>query len=737
MHEKTNRTGTVNIGLHKSRALPPTHHPHLSLLENITMLIRSLLIVLLSMPTVFADEMLDRFLLDGKQNIMEGRHLGIVNHHLTVGTPYDTVGLIDGLWAPPYVSSDFACHLKIDSKPVPVTGYVWWPMKFETQGTLDGVAMKTRLLLIAGKRTAVQSVTLHNESGGKKEFVFEAVLGTNTLDWSDVWEFASERSRTPTTAEADHSIICLKQGKHAVVVASDQAGWIWNAETRQGRCTVALNPEQSETILLVFSIGSADAALADVKKIVSDPESSIVRSEKHYAGEFASLYEALPRFRSDNKELERLYDRSVMHFFMNRWDVEEFCLQPYYGTGSVRGGCVCNYLWNFGEPWEILHLLDPAAARKHIKHFLGLNLTKHFAFLPVTGQAFGPWYMVNQEKIIGLVYFYVQLTGDVGFLSQQVHGRTIMDHMLEQALALDDPEKPVALINYGPSNSHLELRRKPNYYNHVMPDLNGRRYDNYMRVAELAEVYGEPKTFLAERAEALKKILKEKLWNRETRWLDFINDQGKSEARYTIQMYKLIGSPILDQEMEAGLLSHWNENEFLGTYGVHSLALHDEAFDPADIDNGGPGACICFPPQIAERFYKAGHPEIGADILRRLLWLGDRMPYWGDSVVAHEIDYRKDTPLQCTLDSVSVAQCMIFGMFGIKADFDGTIAVRPFLPDFAESITLQGVKLLGVTFDIDVTPTGFTVTAGSERVAVSSDKTVLLKEGRPPTVKPN
>jgi hypothetical protein len=100
-----------------------------------------------------------------------------------------------------------------------------------------------------------------------------------------------------------------------------------------------------------------------------------------------------------------------MHFFTNRWNLKEFCLQPYYGTGGIRGGCVCNYLWNFGETWEIIHLLDPVASREHIKHFLGLNLTKHFAFSPVTGKAFGLRYMINQEKIIGHIYCCFKLTG--------------------------------------------------------------------------------------------------------------------------------------------------------------------------------------------------------------------------------------------------------------------------------------------------------------------------------------
>ena len=34
-------------------------------------------------------------------------------------------------------------------------------------------------------------------------------------------------------------------------------------------------------------------------------------------------------------------------------------------------------------------------------------------------------------------------------------------------------------------------------------------------------------------------------------------------------------------------------------------------------------------------------------------------------------DYRRDTPLQCTIDGVAVAQFFIFGMFGVDPQFDG------------------------------------------------------------------
>ena len=57
-----------------------------------------------------------------------------------------------------------------------------------------------------------------------------------------------------------------------------------------------------------------------------------------------------------------------------------------------------NYLWDFGGDWEIFPLYDPEATKTHIKHFLSVDITKHFAFEPITGEAWGPWYPVEIRR---------------------------------------------------------------------------------------------------------------------------------------------------------------------------------------------------------------------------------------------------------------------------------------------------------------------------------------------------
>ena len=283
-------------------------------------------------------------------------------------------------------------------------------------------------------------------------------------------------------------------------------------------------------------------------------------SRQEFENRTLNLFAKLPRLEASDQRLVTFYNRSLLHLLLNQWKVDEFVLNPYYGTGSILGGCLANYLWDFGEPWELFPLYDPKACREHIKQFLHIDLTAHFSFDPMTGEALGPFYPVNQEKIIGLIYYYVIETGDTAFLNETVNGRKIVDWAVYQAMWGDDPGRPVALIDYGNGNHHLELRGKYRY-DYYVPDLNGRRYSNYLLANELSKLAGKVNSYLVRRAEELKALLKQKLWSQEDRWFDLITDAGVKDLRYTVQIFKLIASPVLDKEEEQGLLSHLNESE--------------------------------------------------------------------------------------------------------------------------------------------------------------------------------
>lgn len=48
-----------------------------------------------------------------------------------------------------------------------------------------------------------------------------------------------------------------------------------------------------------------------------------------------------------------------------------------------------------------------------------------------------------------------------------------------------------------------------------------------------------------------------------------------------------------------------------------------------------------------------GKPQPAENILKRILWWGERMPYWGDSFYADTMRYREETPFNVPRSEVA------------------------------------------------------------------------------------
>ena len=104
------------------------------------------------------------FVIDGESCIMEEEHLGIMNGKLSVNTTYQDVLSFRKLFAPPYVSSDFALECRLFGEKVRTKHYTWYPFEIRRQGELRGLEVASVLLLPFGIRTGMMAVTLNNTS---------------------------------------------------------------------------------------------------------------------------------------------------------------------------------------------------------------------------------------------------------------------------------------------------------------------------------------------------------------------------------------------------------------------------------------------------------------------------------------------------------------------------------------------------------------------------------------------
>ncbi|MGA3168233.1 MAG: hypothetical protein ABSF14_19195 [Terriglobia bacterium] len=656
-------------------------------------------------------ELVDPFMFPGDRNIRDEDHFGIINGLITTGVNYRDIGSLSSLYAPPYASSDFLLEVRLFGEKVPTKRYEWHPTEVPRKGEVHGISVSTTSCLVHGVRGGLLELTLQNTTSEKKKIPIQLnILGS--LDYLKVWEFSyPNTTKKTTTAVSEVKRVVRENQAGAIAVGADLEDMRWEPWSSHWEGEVVLLPGQRTTHYVAVAMGDRTDCRRVCNQLLKNPAKEIADSRQASRDETKDLFTKLPKLEASNRSLVEYYNRSIVCFIINKWKVPEFVLNPYYSTGGIKGGCVGEYLWDFGGVPELLPLYDPAATKEHIKQFLKIDITKHFLFNPMDGEAGGPWYPVNQEKIILLIYHYVQATGDVGFLSETVNGKSVLDWVLYNANFGDDLSKPAVLLDYGTGNNHLELRTKYRYDN-FYPDLNGRRYKSFQLAWQLGKLSGKNWDYLLERAEALKVLLKETLWSPKDRWFFFMYANGVKELRYTNYIFKMMGSKVLDKEEEQGLVSHLNDDEFLSAYGLHSIAKQDPAYDQVDIDNGGGGNYVAFTPRIAEFLYQAGYTAQAEELLKRTLWWGERMPYWGDSLVANQIEYRKDTPLQNAIDAGAGAQCIIFGMFGVNLELDGTITINPRLPSWSPQASLKGLRLRGSNMDISAAGHEFTVRVG-------------------------
>jgi hypothetical protein len=708
--------------MNRSRHIKPANH---------VLVVKVIIVVLLFMVEfqccingVAQENLSDLFAFDGAKNIRSEESFGIINGHVTVGVNYRDVGSVSGLYAPPYASSDFTIEMRLFGEKVQTKNYQWYPYKVKREGEINGLRIVTSIVLMKGERAGLLMIKLSNQTDKSLLIPFQLYI-RGGVNYVRKWEFLRPDARKQTQNEVKSGRMIRANDDGTIVIQTDIAGLSW---FELGSCwdtQLTISPGEEITRSITFEIGKTPYEENLSERILADPSGTIDEARQSFDNKANDLFAKLPLFRAADKRLEQYYYRSLVVLLTNKWNVPEFILHPYYGSGAILGGCVGNYLWEFGLPAQIFPLYDSQASKEHIKQFLKIDITKHFLFDPMTGSAGGQWYQVNQDKIVELIYYYVLHTGDVEFLKEEIGGMSIFDYVLENALWGDYLDKPVSLIDYGPEGeNHLELRRGIPYRG-ILPDVNALRYQTYMRAFELSKLAGKPNYVLVERAQSLKSLLREKLWSSKDQWFYFQSGK-KKDIRYTNFMYTLIGTGVFEKDIELTLLSHLNENEFLSNYGIHSISKKDIAYDQTDIDHGGGGSYIAFPPLICQRLYNAGYKELADDLFQRHLWWGERLPYWGDSNVANFIGYRQDTPLQSDFSALSGAQSIIFGLFGVRVNCDGSIFINPTTPVFSGKISLKNLKLLGKEIDILADPEGYQVNVDGKNFYSKMGKPIII-----------
>ena len=682
------------------------------------------------------------FRFHGEDSVLNPRDIGIAGDRTSVLTPEEEACSVRCLQSCPWSATGFAASLAVDGELIPGREWMWLPNMIRRSGMYGDWEASSLTLLPPQRNGCILFLALKNRSEHPIHAPLALILRGSPRK-TEAWEFnipspgpahfaAAEIipdefcSRLRLTGgsddvegrevQADDAVIALACSLPGMTLFRNADMWETAADIGAG---------ETLYVTLTFSIGAHHGGPEEESLLLlREAEKEAERAFAWLSRETERILSRVPVLHADDPALEQFYYRSLVTYSLNRWDNPLYAIRPFYSTGSVNGGCMCSYLWDYGGGLMLHPLIDPETNKKMIRAYLHDDLTVSYAIKPLDGGPSGVWYHINQEKVISMIYYHVLHTGEKEFLRETVDGKTIRDWAVFHALVGDDLSRPQQLVDFGEmGKSHLELRRRY-VYQGVMPDLNARRYLNYLRAYELTVLDGTPEPVLTERAEALKPLLAS-LWDPDAKWYDYIWE-GKREKRYTVQMFKFLNSPVIDEKTRAALVSHLNEREFLSKFGLHSIAKTDPGYDQIDIDNGGGGICTLFTMQIAGQLYDTGYAAEAADLLRRVLWWGTRLPYWGDSCAANYRKVREDTPLQADISSASGAQMLIFNLCGIRASFDGGVTVCPAKVLPCRKLSFENVRLLGHTFSVFIDGASYTLVSegGSQSASLGERLTV-------------
>ncbi len=659
---------------------------------------------------------LPNYSMKGDESILSPEDCGMINGKITFNGWLRDVASIRGIYAPPLFSNNFSLNVRFDGRSVRCEENCWAPDVLERKGGIGDFRITTRLFPVGGRRAIVMVVVVKNLSAQTQELPVQFEV-TGGLGHTRQWGFAKPGGAPAAIVKWNKNILSLNEAEgQGRLLFTSTLGMRPLLPVRSGVLDAKplrlLAKEETRFYLFLTIAPTGKEAQGIFQELRNAPEECCRNSRAFWERRVKRLYERMPSLTSDNPIWQKLYDRSLLHLLLNEWDVQEFLLHPYYSTGGINGGCVGCYLWNYGEPYRLWSILDPKSAREHLLTWLRLDLSDCFGFNPDDGAPFGPCYPVNHEKVIFLTYAYVMQTRDLDFLQEKCAGRTVLEHMFQQALMYDDLSQKAVLVDYGTGNHHLELRRSLRY-DGILPDMNLRRCVGFHLVNELFRVAGKkPPVNLLQRAKDLKALIRRKLYDAHLGWYVALDQKGNRTIRYTIQMFKALGwgDWTMGETERKALLKHLMDPwEFRGQYGLHSLSKLDEAYDEFDIDNGGPGACVSFAPAVIDRLYQDGEVQSAETILKSLTWLAESLPYWGDSQRADIREYRRDTPLQNDIQGAAIAQTMIFGMFGVHICEDFSIEVNPHIPEGTEQIRLDNLRLAGRCLSVEASRKGGTI----------------------------
>lgn len=452
--------------------------------------------------------------------------------------------------------------------------------------------------------------------------------------------------------------------------------------------------------------GAPEIFQNDIKERMEDAEKTTQEKLKW-------AYNQLPKFSSSNKQLEKYYYRCMLTMLMCRYENPNFITDVFWAVG----------MWPFTISWDnsyssdILAMLEPESLKGAIlTDFEHVKMKK--TYVGWNGAYWENIYIQEPFALQIMIEAYLRHTDDYNIFEERAADATVWEWMKRWVTELQtNYTNDLGLIDVGYSTEKI-IEIRTDGYNHAVPITNALTINLLNKMSEWATKNNENELSKKYKADAdkLNKLVNKHLWNEEKGWFDNLYPDGTKGTIWTYHLFDLLDSDHLSSNQIINLVAHLQEGEFLGKYGIYSIARRDTVhWDLIDSDWGGGGQFAGMPGRISRYLYQKGFAGKGWDLLKRHIRYMDHFPYLPQNPWT-------DKPEQ-DLSSMSIQiaagagmEAIIFGTFGINMDED-KLVIKPFNHEDIGEATLKDFKYKDRTFSIKLMKKKYSVYEGNKQIA--------------------
>ena len=603
---------------------------------------------------------------------------------------------------PPYANGGDSGVLTLNGKPVTATGSRWYAYQVLRRATVDGVEMESAMRMPFEQRGVLCRLTLKNTTAKPQ-----------TLDLT--WAFSGRVCRHPDAAwatwssphgEAGNTIALVgadakvlsavgNRGSEpaAIAFAFSQAPADLKVVTDGGVATWKINLASNQTVSLAYATAmdkepvaatelatrcaeSFDQSFALAKSQWEDRwQAAFTPSNKHFSGH-------LPTLLTDDLKIRRVYYQGALAALMLcRTDLP--AAKRCFVTAGPQWAVTLMYFWDT-EMWaNAWAMLEPISMKELLTKWLAMDQHGCYALDCVSGKGAGPWYAANDWSIFRCVDAYLGVTGDRGFLSQVIHGKTVLQRLEDIATFYEQRPltKDSLLADYGGPGNLLECSER---YVQGVASLNAANVYLLRRVADYCEQSGN-----TARAQALRdkagKLLPfvmalykpgQGVWNARDKAGKEVSSRHCFDYILTGQALENDLTPTMKSEMTGFI-----ERELLTKTWMRAMSLQDPAAAHSDRPDHGPmGSYDGWPPLTMDVMCRFGAFDKAVTFLRAV----EPVTHEGPFAQSHEFlgpDSRGSDPVVRIANrggqdfnegcGAAFAEVIIRSFFGYRPDLSG------------------------------------------------------------------